>query len=378
MSYPRGLGDDVTDPVAAARARLESVAGIPYTGPATTADALLAILSLDTRIANGDLSAMIVGATYPDPWLQSIAVNYLRRYASSSDTYGDWVYNVARNTIPANVYKIATGQELKDNQVWQRAREAPAYAIMVEILDGGIKGSKPFAGPKPMANGGFSEEYLYDKSVYDSDFDYEDLRRDALAFKAKIVAEGARLYALRADAAARVAAQVAFDEGQRPAGPPSGWRYNGNQTWNGPDGLVYQGEENSSPWADGTPGVSINRPTQPTNTPQVPNGDGDARPKDLAPPSDLFLPTNTTPVATTAPPVVTPTGPTNTPDIAVIPFGPPRILRPLDITDGMDDTGDPFPSTPPAPLAAGFSSGGKLALYGAAALAAYFLTRGKR
>lgn len=383
MSYARGLGEDGINAVAAARAKLEAHAGIPYTGPATTVEAFLALDALDVRIANNDQSAFIEAATYPDPWMQSIAIAYLTRMSQMSDTIANWIYLVKTGKITPDLYQRVTGQSIQADQAWQIMRESRATEIIYPILGGGgIRGSRPYKEPELLPNGVFNDGYLYDKSVYDFDFDYADLRKHATEYKNKVVAEGARLTAISDEARARAAAQAAKDQGEQPAGPPSGWRYTGSNSWFGPNGLLYNGDEQATPWTSGDVGYSVNRLPPPTNTPIVPPSVG-ARPEDLNQfdEPDVRQATNTPILPATTAPAATTTGPTNgaVPQPPPLQYGSPELPQDFSSTTAVlyRKRNDAKTETL-APLAAGLALDSKTVLLGAAALAAaYFLTRKK-
>jgi hypothetical protein len=97
-----------------------------------------------------------------------------------------------------------------------------------------------------------------------------------------------------------------------PTGRPAGWRYNGENGWWGPDGLFYKGTATSTPWSDGTKGVSVETfktPTPPTNS----------TPTTETPPG---TPTATAP-APTSTPVEMPATPVTPPPTVFVPSGPP-------------------------------------------------------
>ena len=326
-----GLGDAAFD---AAKLALESRTGIPYTGPATTAEQLQAVQQILVRIANGDVSAMVEGLTFPDPFVTKIARDYLQRLIQGEDA----AYVLDRYHLTPAIYEQVMGHSITTEPRWRWQRENQVLATLFPILGGGrgvILGtdqrvhvygdpSSPIIGPN--------------QSVYDLDYDFAALRAGAEALKASGTIQPTGEAPPSPEAIQRVQQAAAP---LTPSGPPSGWRYNGSDGWWGPDGKFYPGDANSTPWSSGQQGVSVEtyKQTPPPPPPQTNGavaGGGEPEPT----PSVPSTPTDggSSPVtAPTAQPVFSGGGGGG----GGVAFGPPPITE-----MAPSDTGAPAEGTP--------------------------------
>lgn len=343
-----GLGDAAFD---AAKLDLESRVGIPYTGSATTADQLNAVKAIMTRIANGDRSAWIEGTSYPDPFVQKVAMDYLTRYYQSSDgnpqtassTRSFWL------SVPASLFNAVAGHAISTEPWWRYDREGQVMATLFPILGGGSGVADGYA-----RNLAVGFQYTA-QNIYEPDFDF-----GALAQAAQQWAAQHPVTAPTPEAITRVQ-QTATERVPQPSGPPAGWNFNGSDGWWGPDGKFYAGDANSTPWSSGQQGVSVETYKQ-TPPPPPPATSGGASAGGAEPEP---TPTASTPSA----PRPSAPGPLLTP--GVTPYTTPPAI---DYGPTPDATGTDA-GTPVA--TAGFG-GGAAWLLGLGLVGALFAMKGKR
>lgn len=309
MAYPRGLGDATSD-FNDAKAKLEAVTGIPYTGTATDAGTLLTERALLIRIANGDTSAVAEGLGNDDPFVRGIAANYAKQLADYSPQ--DFQRAVVDGAISPDQYRAITGKELNQQQWWRDGR----FQMLVSLI------------PSPAVDaagivhyGSVGGEVLASGSLYDYNFDFGSIHQPT-------------------SISPRDAGQSLPAAPSAPSGPPSGWRFNGSTGWWGPDGLFYPGTSVSTPWDGNTAGVSVTTYTEkppapaPSTSPTAPivTGSGAGLPTGGSAPT---APTWNSPAAPTDH-SGTPTDHTDTPTGQ---DGPPVV--PAGIQDGGGDPSAP-------------------------------------
>lgn len=261
MTYLAGVLGDAASDFATAKQYWESRAGIPYTGNATTAEALMASAATMIRIANGDMAATFAALGDVDPAVRTVADAYVRRFFDYQRP--QMVAMAIRGDITPEQWQQYTGRPLNEDPEWRRVRENDVAAALFRILGAGAGSRQGTAG-----NWGVGFEYV-GHNIYDLDFDFEGMVQAAEVFAAAhrsaIVTPGEEAIA-QADTGTSAAV---------PEGTPSGWRFNGSDGWWGPDGRFYAGNADARPWLGGTPGVTVDTfVPDPQSSGGQPNGNG--------------------------------------------------------------------------------------------------------
>ena len=300
------------------RRAFEDVAGIPYVGSATTPDAMKQTLDIDTRIANGDESAILDGWRSDDTQLRNIAIAYGDRLSAydpraSQSRAAWWVRQVLAQKMTMDEFARLTGypitQDALYNQSVRDQFQKDVYATLNAAnpdqwqypirFVGKSDGSLDVVGIP--TTGGGSEIVITNSTDSDALAKiaawWEQFKRDQTQLKN------------RAIALPRLDEVVVEDSVS-----PSGWRQgslSGRTGWFAPDGLFYDGD---TPWRDYTPGTgrSINAVVAPTPTPQ-------SLPTEVPP----MLPEGVRPQ-----PVLTSVGPTIVPTPTTTPTPKPTVSTP--------------------------------------------------
>lgn len=297
MAYPmygasarKGLGDDAMD---AALNRWLSVAGVPYTGTATTADALNALTALDIQIANGSVDAIWQGLASSDPQIRGIATAYGQRLDDAP------VLNaVLAGTIGNPMLQAIGRPPMEQWQPWRNARINDALGAMF-ILGYGSVGRISDDGLVTWLDG----TAWPGGSVFAPTFDASALTKaaQAQAMQQGVNAEQAQTVGTVPTQNQQIAEAAVASAAAQPA---AGWRkmvWNGTNGWLAPDGLFYGG---NTPWRNYTPGTgtSLNQP-QGGGVPSSGEVPESFRPFGGTPSSVIrLLPTNQTGTATPTPP----------------------------------------------------------------------------